>query len=58
MIQKSTRDTYVDIEMKQGFVNNYRDLYMNTEINTRFVLDTEINKRFVHRYRNQQDMCA
>ena len=58
MIQKSTRDTYMDIEMKQGFVNNYRDLYMNTEINTRFVLDTEINKRFVHRYRNQQDMCA
>ena len=58
MIQKSTRDTYMDIEMKQGFVNNYRDLYMNTEINTRFVLDTEINKRFVHRYRNQQDMCG
>ena len=58
MKQKSTRDTYMDIEMKQGFVNNYRDLYMNTEINTRFVLDTEINKRFVHRYRNQQDMCA
>ena len=43
MIQKSTRDTYMDIEMKQGFVNNYRDLYMNTEINT----------RFVHGYRNQ-----